>query len=447
MPPRGIFGTADTPRVAALADLPTSAAEGTRVNVTQRRSVYEMSGGSWLRTLDCDPAWARSADVHVNYTSGGSDDADGTEEAPLATVSEVIARLGENQVASSGIFWIHVTGNATETKWDLRALTTATQPIVITGEPTVLLSTTISAAVAWSAATNTRGTITCASSIASYAASSVTTNGKIFRVVGGARDGTYGTLRLHTGGGAVQYDLVSYWWTPGGSQLQVGDTIEVLDCPSIPASLLVRRGTVVFFACLSGLSAGLHAGAIEYGAEGWLSACSFTGDLDCASGWLSLVGCTMAGHAARVEGNGGYLEVDSGRVYGVAIRTGGQGHLSSCTVEERIVVNEGATLMHEDAHVWLAHPATGSTIELHPSAKWIASATCVAHSGVVCGTGLAGGTAGVIRLHEDAVYRGPVPVCSASGTQINVNGTAKNFSDAASYFAASGAAIGPRSAT
>lgn len=447
MPPRGTFGTADTPRVATLADLPATAADGMRVNVTKRRSIYEYdaTAAAWTRTTDCDPAWARSADVYVNYSTG-SDDADGTLSAPLATVTEAVARLGDNTVNSSGIFWIHMTGNATETKWDLRAFTTVTQPIVITGEPTVLLSTTVTA-VAWNAASNTRGTITGASSIAAYAASSATTNGSLFRVVGGARDGMYGTLRLHTGGGAVQYDLVSYWWTPGGAQLQTGDTIEILSAPAMPPNLLVRRGTVVFLACLSGLTGGLHAGTIEPATEGWFSSCSLRGDLDSGGGWLSIIGCTMAGHAARVESGAGYLEIDSGRVYGVAVRSSGEGHLSNCTVEERIVANEGGRLFHENGHVWLAHSTSGSTIELHPGARWWATATCVAGSGVICGTGLAGGTAGMMRLHEDAIYRGPVPVCTGTGTQINLNGTAKNFSDAASYVAVSGAAIGPRSAT
>ena len=126
MPIRGSFSNSSA-RVAALADLPSTATNGTRINVTQRRSIYEYDDtlAAWTRTPDCDPAWARSADIYVNYSTG-SDDADGTALAPLETVTEAIARLGTNTVNSTGIFWIHMTGNATETKWDFRAFSTAT---------------------------------------------------------------------------------------------------------------------------------------------------------------------------------------------------------------------------------------------------------------------------------------------------------------------------------
>jgi hypothetical protein len=84
--------------------------------------------------------------------------------------------------------------------------------------------------------------------------------------------------------------------------------------------------------------------------------------------------------------------------------------------------------------------STGAIIELYPRASWISSAS----AGVICGTGLLGGTPGTIRLRSGAAYIGTTPVFTGTGTAINVAGTAKATSDVATYFTANGASIGPR---
>jgi hypothetical protein len=424
--------------VAVLADLPATAAEGAKTYVRSRRSWYQFSGDAWIRTLETDPAWARSTDVFVNYDTG-SDDGAGTADDPLATVPEAYARLGRHAVASDTYFTIYQTGNATESAWDLSAVTTTTQPITHYGVPTVLLSTTVTVG-AWTPATNTYGTLTGGSSLAAYAASSQTTNGKLFRVVGGARDGLHGTLRLHLGAGVVQYELPAYLWTPGGTALVTGDTIEILDCPAMPASLLQRRGTVIFFAYLSGLSAGTHAMAVEQAADAWFSACSLTGDVDGRAGAnLSFVGCAMAGHDVRCEEQG-TLEICNGRHHGFAARLCSMAHLEDVTLENRSLVEEGAIARHRAGHVWLAYAGAGA-VEVYPRGSWIATAA----AGVVCGTGLVGSTVGMIQLHGNAIYAGPVPVCTGTGWQFGVAGTQRSFSDAAVFYTTGGASIGPRS--
>lgn len=137
--------------VAVLADLPATAAEGAKTYVRSRRSWYQYSGDAWIRTPETDPAWAQSTDVFVNYDTG-SDDGAGTSDDPLATVPEAYARLGRHAVASDTYFTIYQTGNATESAWDLSAVTTTTQPITHYGVPTVLLSTTVTVG-AWTPAT------------------------------------------------------------------------------------------------------------------------------------------------------------------------------------------------------------------------------------------------------------------------------------------------------
>lgn len=425
--------------VAALADLPDAAATGARIYVTGRRSWYQYSGSAWVRTTDTDPAWAQSTDVYVNYSTG-SDDAAGTALAPLATVTEAFLRLGTNRVASTSYFTIHQTGNATETSWDLSANTTSVQSVTIQGVPTVALSTTVTVG-AWDASTNTYGTLTGASSLAAYAATSASTNGRCFRVVGGDRDGLHGVLRLHLGSGVVQYELAAALWTPGGSELVTGDTIEVLTLPTMPDAMRVRAGTTVFFAYLSGLS-GTHAAVIESHAAAWFTACEFSGDIDGTSGsFHSLVACSMAAHALRCEEAAGYLEIYESRVFGIAARSLSRVHLGNVTLEELCTANEGAIIYHDTGHVWLMHTSsTGAIIELYPRASWISSAT----AGVICGTGLLGGAPGTIRLRSGSAYIGTTPVFTGTGTAINVAGTAKAVGDVASYFAANGASIGPR---
>lgn len=425
--------------VAVFADLSTTAAEGTKTYVRSRRSWYQFSGDAWVRTLETDPAWAQSSDVFVNYDTG-SDDGAGTEDDPLATVSEVYARLGRNTVASDTYFTIYQTGDATEAAWDLLAVTTATQPITHYGVPTVLLSTTVTVG-AWTPATNTYGTLTGGSSLAAYAAASGTANGRCFRVVGGARDGLHGTLRLHLGGGVVQYELPAYLWTPGGTALVTGDTIEILDLPAMPARLLQRRGTVIFYAYLSGLS-GTHAGAVEHAAEAWFSACELSGDIDGANdARCSFVACQMAGYDVRCEGQGGWAELCNGRHHGGTPRLLSAFELEDVTIEDRIVVEQASVLRHRAGHVWLARTSSGPTIEVYPRGSWVASVGV----GALCGTGLVGSTSGSFKLFPNATYNGPVPVCTGTGTNFDVAGTAKTWADAATYFSAQGASIGPQS--
>lgn len=436
------FGVAcggDAQTFGALADLPASAVTGARAYVLGRRSYYQYSGSAWVRTSDTDPSWAQSTDVYVNYNTG-SDDAAGTALAPLATVSEAFLRLQGNEVASPTAFTIHQTGDATESTWDLSALTTLTQAVTIMGVPTVALSTTVTVG-AWDAATNTYGTLTGAASIAAYAAPSATTNGRCFRVVGGDRDGLHGVLRLHLGAGVVQYELAAGLWTPGGSELVTGDTIEILTLPAMPARLLVRAGTVLFFAYLNGLS-GTHAATIEAHAQAWFSACTIGGDIDGRSGsFCSLVACSIAGHALRCEEAAGYLEAYQSRVFGIAARALSRVHLGDVTLEELCTINEGAIAYHDTGHVWLMHTSTtGAVIELYPRSSWIGAAT----AGALCGTGLLGGAPGTIRLRSGAAFIGAAPVFTGSGTAINVAGTAKTVGDVATYFSANGASIGPR---
>lgn len=429
------------PPVDVLADLPvlTTAGKGMKCYVRSRRSVYQHSGTAWVRTAECDPSWALSSDVYVNYSTG-SDDGEGTSGDPLATVSEAFLRLGTNRVASPTYFTIHQTGNATEDEWDLSANTTNVQSVTIEGVPTVALTTTVTVG-AWTPASNTYGTLTGASNLAVYAATSASANGRCFRVAGGARDGLHGVLRLHLGAGVVQYELAAAAWTPGGSELVTGDTIEVLTLPTMPDALRVRAGTTVFFAYLSGL-AGTHAAVIESHAAAWFTACTFAGDIDGTSGsFHSLVACSNAAFALRCEEAAGYLECYQSRVFGIAARSLTRVHLGDVTLEELCTVSEGAIVYHDTGHVWLMHTSTtGAIIELYPGAKWISSAS----AGVICGTGLLGGSPGTIRLRSASKYIGTTPVFTGTGTAINVAGTAKATSDVATYFTANGASIGPR---
>lgn len=404
--------------VPTLADLPTSATAEQTCWVISRRSMYVYDGSTWARTLTTDPSFATTDTVYVN-PSTGSDDGTGTVADPLRSVAEVIARLGNNPVnAPAGWMTISLQSSVTETDINF-SCNTGSQSIVLwqdQADVSVALTTTISASTAWNVPTGTVGTIRGTSSLVPHV-------GKIFRISGGPRDGAVGFIIAVEGSPSVSYVCAAGLWTIGNTTPQIGDTIEVLNLLSGPATCKIGKQAVVYFAYLSMLS-GLHAMYAD-GGQAWLTGCVFNGGCDAGTGSImSVIGCGASGSfgGIRAENPGGYAEVWNSYISGINARAGGQVHFGGIVAFDRITADPSGLLLNDSSFLWTEDASAGAVIEVGASALFRSA-------GQIGGRNANGSTVGTILLHSKGAYVGPVPTISGVGWQMGVGGVNKNFAD------------------
>lgn len=404
--------------VPTLADLPTSATAEQTCWVISRRSMYVYDGSAWNRTLVTDPSFAATDIVYVN-PSTGSDDGTGTAIDPIRSVAEVIARIGDNPVnAPAG--WLTISLQASITETDINfSCNTGAQSIVLWQDPadiSVALRTTISASTAWNVPTGTVGTIQGTASLVPHV-------GKVFRIVGGARDGAIGFIISVEGSPNVKYVCATGLWTPGVVTPQIGDTIEILSLLAGPATCKIGMSAIVFIAYLSMLS-GLHALYAD-GGQAWLSGCAFNGGCDAGTGgFVSAIGCGASGAfgGIRAEETGGYAEAWNSSITGINARAGGQVHFGGIVASDRVTADSTGSLFNDSSFIWTEDSAAGSIIEIGVSAVFRSA-------GQVGGRNANGGAVGTIQVHSAGSYVGPVPTIAGAGWQMGVGGVNKNFAD------------------
>lgn len=285
-----------------FAALPSGVNEGTMRYVTSRQSVYAYVGGVWTRTRITDPSVANS-EWWVS-ASTGSDDNPGTELLPIQHISEVVGRIGDNDV---GQITIHVMDDLVEEDLIIAGKCAADglHRIYITAAPTVVLTTTLSAVTQWdvSSSTNVVGKITGTASLTGHA-------GKIFRISGGPRDGAYGVIGTLESGSAMQFAPMQFGlFTPGLVQPQVGDTIEVLTQKHLCNKLTVEPGCVVFVDGVQIGDGSTHGITTSPTGQLWLSACKLDMGVDSGNAsFISIISCAV-NQSARAEGYACFLEL------------------------------------------------------------------------------------------------------------------------------------------
>lgn len=410
--------------VATYADLPSSGVpNGAEYYVLSRFGYYLRSNGAWVRTLNTDPTWAQSGDIYVSYASG-SDDNMGGLTTPLATVPEAFARLGINPVNSTSFFWVHILDGPTESSWTINAVTRSiNESVTITADPSVLLTTTVTV-VPWGTVPNTPGTMTGAASLVPYAAASATTDGSLWRISGGPRDGAIGALRRVAVSPAVEYNVGALPWAPGAVEPQTGDTIQILQNITGPSTLQVTADTILFMSGFDMLS-GLHAAFSSPGSSLWITGCRFFGGIDADAGsFISVIASSFASTTVRGEEPAAVIEISSSRAGGGLVRSFAKMRIGNTTVEERLLANAGGLIVHAEGYVQTENSTVTSVIELDPRSTW----EHATGAGNLQGRN-ATGTSGVIRLWSGASFVGPAPTIATGGTQFNVGGVAKIWGD------------------
>lgn len=413
------FGEDVSPFVNLPSDLP-ELPDGNSVYVRSRVSWYLRTAGSWVRTNVTDPAFAALANVYVN-TATGNDDNDGSASSPLATITEWAARIGMNANTTLAGQTVHIAGNVNE--GDLKIFLPQGAGIVFEGTPTVALATTIAAVTAWNVAGGTVGTVRGTASLVPHV-------GKVFRVVGGARNGAIGVLKAAESGTNIETPPLAYsLWIPSlGEPLQAGDSIEVLDLPTWAGKLTISGdAAALFVAWFDFTGTDTHSIFVNVAAQLWFSGCILRGGADSGTGsFLSAIGCIVT-NAFRAESSAAYAEGWNSVFHTLTIRTQASAQLGGCVFTGYVTGDEVSYLLIFSEDLWFDNDPGllgNSCIGVGPSATVLTQS--------VIGGRNATGAAGRIRIREGgSLYYSTAPAIAGSGTELIVGGTSRTFAGGA----------------
>ena len=391
---------------------------------TARNSLYVQNGSTLERTRTTAPSFASLTDIYVSPATG-DDENDGTVGAPLASLAEVFARLGDNPIEPStgNTMTVHILDSITNEECfvDVRAPKNGQHFLVLQGEPTVTLTTTLAAVTPWDVAAGAGvvGTVRGTASLVPHV-------GSICRIAGGDRDGTIFALRAVESGTDIVFANGAFGlWIPGPMVPEVGDTVEVLSLPTLAESVIFRGDAVVFGAYLQ-LGGASHSILLESGAQVYLSACKVSGGLDTSGGaLLSMVGC-YASNPVRSYG-GAFVEVYESVVQALTCHTHGEMHVGDTIVDQTCVVGPMGMLSVEDGYfMWFeTASAPGPVLRLETAAT-------VDSPGTISGRGITAGGAGRIVLGSRAglsYATGDPPSIGGAGQQLRIGGTNKDYAD------------------
>ncbi len=319
--------------VATYADLPADADEGATKYVLSRQSMYLRAGGVWNRTRLTDPSVATS-EWWVSSSTGDDDNDGQSDSTPVKHISEIVGRIGDTNV---GQITIHVMDDLEEEDLVISGKCAADglHWIFISGQPTVDLTTTIAAVTQWdvSTSTNVVGTMRGTASLISHV-------GKIFRIVGGARDGAYGQLGAVESGTNVIFAPPQFGlYIPGSVQPQVGDTIEVLSQPHFCNTITVDPECTVFIDNVQIGDGNTHGITTSPNSALWLSGCTLDNGVDAGnSSFISLIACAV-NQSARAEGAVCFLEIYGCHAQQVTCRSNSEVNLGDMIVHGTLSVN------------------------------------------------------------------------------------------------------------
>lgn len=416
-------GVAILPSSSTMAGLPSVAAEGALCWVTGRGRFFQRLAGDWISRPELsDPAWASAS---LSISSAGSDDAPGTAEDPIATMAEWGERVSRLAI-----------GQATLTLLDDLAEEDVTiagdcgglldRWLYVTAAPAVLLSTTLSAVTPWNlgAASNVVGTVTGTASLVSHAGTSGGP-GRLWRIVGGARDGAWGVLGAVESGSAVIFvPPVSALYAVDTVTPQAGDTVEILDPLRLASRLRVGPNTRLFLDGLQVGDAGGHDVQVGAGAALLASGCQFTGGIDAlVAGFAELTGCGLdvtARAEGDGEGGGGKLSIRGCHARGIMARPGGLLALSDIVTSYQVAVASWANAQVVSGFVFADNPAS--------AAAWtLGKRSAVDAVGVLNGRGVAASAGRVVLDRGAMLTYASKPNITGTGTEYDCGGSTGTF--------------------
>lgn len=418
-----VAGTAILPSVPSVAALPSTATEGALSWVSRRGRFYQHLSGDWVSRPELsNPAWASAS---LSISSAGSDDAPGTSDDPIATMAEWGERVSRLDI-----------GQATLTLLDDLAEEDVTiagdcgglldRWLYVTAAPQVLLTTTLSAVTAWNlgAASNVVGTVTGTASLVSHAGTSGGP-GRLWRIVGGARDGAWGVLGAVESGSAVVFvPPVAALYAVDTVTPQNGDTIEVLDPVRLSSRLRVGPNARVFLDGLQIGDAGGHDVQVAAGGALLASGCQFVGGLDAlVAGFAELTGCGLdvtVRAEGDGEGGGGKLSIRGCHARGITARPAGLLALSDVVTSYQVSIASWANAQVVSGFVFADNPTS--------AAAWtLGKRSSVDAVGALNGRGVAA-SAGRIVLDRGAMLTyAQRPNITGTGTEYDCGGSTGTF--------------------
>jgi hypothetical protein len=397
--------------------------------------------GVWVRDLTIgEPGAASRSNWFVNTIIGNDDNASGADDFQLASIQEVLYRIGDQPIDGqdptlihdngSGIVYVYIGGSFTEPLTvDLKF--TNDGSIAFVGGRTVVTSHTISAVTAWNDATGVIGSYTVSgTALASGAA------GKFARINAGPRVGNKGPISkvITPGvGGVFRANFADQATNGAVLEPQVGDTIDVITYTPIAADIRIRSsvsgtngGTVYFEACELGIPGQDHSVVVE-------------------SGQASFTACTLHGldfYEAVTDGLLNTCMLNECRSYGFVQASGctfgtvGGANLSArgrgiFTVQTRCLVQGGGlTAGHATegpGHIRCAAPVAcadyiGSAAMVFPGSTIVLSDVLTARNSAVAPVGIQVMSGGQFLY---ATGKAPVIVGTNPTTDYKVGGTLK----------------------
>jgi len=234
--------------------------------------------GTWFRHLAIgEPGGNTIPEWYINADLGSDDNPSGSDDNPLASIQEMLYRLGQQPIDGyspflsdvGGIVYVYLNG----TFFDPLTIDVSfvnDGGLAFVGNRTVLTSHTISAVTPWNSATGVIGSYTV-----SGTALSTNAAGKFMRISGGARQGNKAPIaKVITGGvgGSFRANWADQATNGGVIEPQVGDPVDIIYCTVIAADIRIRSGvagtnggTVYFEACELGIVGQNHSVVVESG--------------------------------------------------------------------------------------------------------------------------------------------------------------------------------------